>query len=110
MEQKFNAGQYKFEVLFMSRHRSFQSESDDYQIEPTVFSMATYTTFIKAVAEEVAQFTEKRADAVARVGARWDANTIRDSTPFKHLFSQRKRTASRMVGSEGARSIRRQYR
>ncbi|KAF8550790.1 AHS2-domain-containing protein [Imleria badia] len=52
IEQEFNTGQYKFEI------------------EPTMFSMATYTCFIKAIANEVAEFTEKRAEAIARVGAR----------------------------------------
>lgn len=45
-------------------------ELTDYQIEPTVFSMATYTRFIKGIANEVAEFTENRTEAVARMGAR----------------------------------------
>ncbi|KAH0835743.1 allophanate hydrolase subunit 2-domain-containing protein [Lanmaoa asiatica] len=52
IEQEFNAGQYKFEI------------------EPTMFSMATYTGFVKAIAKEVAELTEKREQAVAREGAR----------------------------------------
>ncbi|KAG6369848.1 cyclophilin-like domain-containing protein [Boletus reticuloceps] len=52
IEQEFNTGQYKF------------------QIEPTVCSMATYTGFVKAIANQVAEFTDKRAEATARVGAR----------------------------------------
>jgi len=42
----------------------------DYQIEPTVFSMHTYTGFVKTIANEVAEFREKQARAAARVGAR----------------------------------------
>lgn len=32
--------------------------------------MTTYTGFVKAITNEVAEFTEKRAQAVAREGAR----------------------------------------
>ncbi|KAG6380524.1 allophanate hydrolase subunit 1-domain-containing protein [Boletus reticuloceps] len=52
IEQEFNTGQYKF------------------HIEPTVFSMATYTGFVKAIANQVAEFTDKQAEAAARMGAR----------------------------------------
>ncbi|KAN0078402.1 hypothetical protein V8E55_010459 [Tylopilus felleus] len=52
IEQEFNAGQYKFEI------------------EQTVFSMTIYTGFVKAIANEVAEFTRKRAEAAAREGAR----------------------------------------
>ncbi|KAF9229999.1 hypothetical protein BU15DRAFT_84188 [Melanogaster broomeanus] len=52
IEQEFSAGQYKFEI------------------ESTVFSMATYTSFMDAIVRELAEFKDKQAQGVAREGAR----------------------------------------
>ncbi|OAX34102.1 hypothetical protein K503DRAFT_699315 [Rhizopogon vinicolor AM-OR11-026] len=48
IEQEFNAGQYKF------------------KIEPAIFSMAAYMTFIDSVQQEVAEFKRKQAEGTAR--------------------------------------------
>ncbi|KIJ67378.1 hypothetical protein HYDPIDRAFT_84744 [Hydnomerulius pinastri MD-312] len=66
IEQEFNAGQYKF------------------KIEPTVFSMATYTNFMEAIADELAEFKEKQAEGVAREGAR-ESELLREWMAQKEL-------------------------
>ncbi|KAF9233046.1 allophanate hydrolase subunit 2-domain-containing protein [Melanogaster broomeanus] len=50
IEQEFSAGQYKFEI------------------ESTVFSMATYTSFMDAIVSELAEFKDKQAQGVAPSG------------------------------------------
>ncbi|KAG1727747.1 allophanate hydrolase subunit 2-domain-containing protein [Suillus paluster] len=48
IEQEFNAGQYKF------------------KIEPAVFSMAAYMTFIDSIQQEITEFKRKQAEGTAR--------------------------------------------
>ncbi|KAG6373685.1 allophanate hydrolase subunit 2-domain-containing protein [Boletus reticuloceps] len=62
--------QVSFMPVTEDRYIEIEQEFNAGQIEPTVFSMATYTGFVKAIANQVAEFTDKRAEAAARVGAR----------------------------------------
>ncbi|KAG2148952.1 allophanate hydrolase subunit 2-domain-containing protein [Suillus clintonianus] len=52
IEREFNAGRYKF------------------KIEPAVFSMAAYLTFIDSIEQEITEFKRKQAEGTAREEAR----------------------------------------
>lgn len=70
--------------------------------------MATYAGFVKAIANKVAEFTEKRAQAVVRVGARRDTTIIRGATPFERLSVEK--TCSCVNGRFRKNSKDQQYR
>ncbi|KAF9220649.1 hypothetical protein BS17DRAFT_714001 [Gyrodon lividus] len=70
IEQEFSAGRYKFEI------------------ESTMFSMATYTRFMDAIGDELAEFKAKQAQGVAHEGAR-ENELLREWLAQKQLEATR---------------------
>ncbi|KAF9233051.1 hypothetical protein BU15DRAFT_80521 [Melanogaster broomeanus] len=70
IEKECSAGQYKLEI------------------EPTMFSMATCTSFMDAILGELAEFKEKQAQGVAREGA-WENDLLHKSLAQEELDTAR---------------------